>query len=208
MDDRVVITLFRHGLTESNKKGLYCGWTDIPLSEEGISGLGHQSGHYPDPDLLFSSDLHRCRQSSKLLFPNHEPILSKEWREIHFGDWEEKSYDMLKNDRSYQNWLDHFFHVSPPNGESFHEFSKRVDKGFERVRKALDIQRKHHAVIVTHGGPIKYVLTKYAPLAKDFWEWTVKPGEGVRLYWNKEQLRRGKRCISLQEVPLTVSGNG
>ena len=37
MDDALVVALFRHGITEENKRRAYLGWTDAPLSEDAVN---------------------------------------------------------------------------------------------------------------------------------------------------------------------------
>ena len=46
MDDTVAISLFRHGLTEANKRHAYLGWTDSPLCpiEKAKLGAGFKHG--------------------------------------------------------------------------------------------------------------------------------------------------------------------
>ena len=39
MDDAVVVALFRHGLTEENKRKAYIGWTDSPICEDAEGGF-------------------------------------------------------------------------------------------------------------------------------------------------------------------------
>ena len=42
-----MIYLIRHGKTEANARGLYCGSTDLPLSAEGrtqLEGLSYRVG--------------------------------------------------------------------------------------------------------------------------------------------------------------------
>ena len=36
MADSMVVALFRHGITEENKRHAYLGWTDAPLSEDAV----------------------------------------------------------------------------------------------------------------------------------------------------------------------------
>ncbi|MFP3471030.1 phosphoglycerate mutase family protein, partial [Micrococcus sp. SIMBA_144] len=69
MDERVVITLFRHGITEDNKRGAYIGWTNPSISED-----AEFADVTDDYDLIFTSDLDRCTQTTKRLFPHRKAI--------------------------------------------------------------------------------------------------------------------------------------
>ncbi|GAM12205.1 histidine phosphatase family protein [Mesobacillus selenatarsenatis] len=203
MDDTVVITLLRHGMTEKNNRQAYLGWTDSPLIPAQV---------FPEFPVcynrIYTSDLGRCRETAKTLFPQETPILMPEFRELNFGVWEGQTYEQLKDQPVYQKWLAEPFKVTPPNGESFAVFSHRVEEGWRKLtEEILDLGSKSSA-LVTHGGVIRYLLARYAAEKKDFWEWRIPYGHGYKLMWDIEALRRGERCISLQEEHLTANQNG
>ncbi|WP_079508841.1 histidine phosphatase family protein [Mesobacillus jeotgali] len=203
MDDIVAIALFRHGMTMENKRQAYLGWTDSPLVPGQV---------FPeileDFDRIYTSDLGRCRETAKVLFPNKTAEVVPELREMSFGEWEGKTYEQLKNDVIYQKWLDEPFRISPPNGESFFAFTQRVNKGWGEITGKMIEHRVKTSALVTHGGVIRYLLTAYSPEKRDFWEWSIPYGRGYQLTWSREGLRRGERCISLREVPLMENQNG
>jgi alpha-ribazole phosphatase len=203
MDDRVVIALFRHGLTVENKRKAYLGWNDSPLCPETKElSITRRYEYY------FSSDLQRCISTVQLLFPNTNPFLIEELREMHFGKWEGKTYDELKNDLFYQLWLSDPFHICPPKGESFHQFTKRVQAGWKRVIQEILSQSIQRCGVMTHGGVIRYLLSELAPEQKAFWSWQTPHDQGFELIFDKEALRRGERCTLLLEVPLTAKEHG
>jgi alpha-ribazole phosphatase len=203
VDDIVAIALFRHGMTLENKRKAYLGWTDSTLVPRQV--LTKIPGGF---DWIFTSDLGRCRETAKILFPNNEPEILPELREMNFGDWEGKTYEQLKDDIMYQNWLDEPFKVSPPNGESYSAFTLRVVKGWNEITKRILENRIPTAALVTHGGVIRYLLTRYATEERKFWDWNIPYGQGYQLTWSREGLRRGERCISLQEVPSMENQDG
>ena len=67
------IFLFRHGKTEANEKHLYCGKTDLPLSEKGRTELLEKKEFCVYPDIsrckVFTSGLLRTTQSLGILYP-------------------------------------------------------------------------------------------------------------------------------------------
>ncbi|MDQ7861466.1 phosphoglycerate mutase family protein [Peribacillus frigoritolerans] len=73
MADIVAITLLRHGLTVANERKVYLGWTDSPLSTEGEKEILDLRGSYPQYEKIFSSDLSRCVETARLLFPHAVP---------------------------------------------------------------------------------------------------------------------------------------
>ncbi len=201
MDDTVVIALFRHGLTEANKRQAYLGWTDSPLCQK----VERVSEKY---DYHFSSDLGRCIETANRMFPNDKAHRMEELREMNFGGWEGKTYKELENDSNYRLWLSDPFSKKPPAGESFEEFSERVDFGWNKVIDIMINLSLNKTAIVTHGGVIRAILTKWAPMKKGFWEWDVPHGKGYELIWNRDGLRRGERCTLLREAPLMANLNG
>lgn len=203
MDDFVVITLFRHGLTEENKKHAYLGWTNSPLCREGLEELRkfcYKSIRY---DLVISSDLVRALQTANVMFPNRQVDTMFEFREMNFGIFEGKTYEQLKINSNYLEWLDNAFTVKPPQGESFLEFTRRIDTGWQKIIKRMGEDPKS-IVMITHGGVIRYLLTRFAPEKREFWDWQVPHGKGYQLVWEEsEDFRRGEKCTLLQVVPLT-----
>ncbi len=205
MDDTVAIALFRHGLTEANKSRAYLGWTDSPLCSVQKEKMAAISPGYAK---VYTSDLGRCMETAVILFPNSSIEACPEWREMHFGEWEGRTYEELKDEPAYQKWLEDPFSGGPPRGESFAEFTARVDKGWKALTGQLLRETSSKAAAVTHGGVIRYLLGKYAPERKEFWEWQIPFGGGYEFRWTREMLRRGERCILLREAPLTGNPDG
>ncbi len=203
MDDTVVVALFRHGLTEENKRKAYLGWNDSPLCPE--SKKISTSTRY---NLYFSSDLPRCITTATILFPDKELNLLYHLREMNFGKWEGKTYGDLKEVPLYQRWLSDPISFSPPEGESFLEFTRRVSMGWEKITEEILSQNIQRCAIITHGGVIRYLLSECAPEHRDFWTWQVPHHLGYELVFDKEALRRRDRCTLLREVPLTAKELG
>ncbi|MDR7235635.1 histidine phosphatase family protein [Neobacillus drentensis] len=203
MDDRVVIALFRHGVTEENKRKAYLGWNDSPLCPESKTIL--ISKIY---QRYFSSDLQRCIRTTETLFPTTTPHLLKELREMNFGTWEGQTYEDLKENSLYRQWLGDPFSHFPPEGESFHEFSTRVDTGWSKITDEVLKSNLQSCAVITHGGVIRYFLSKYAPCPKEFWAWQATHDQGYEMIFDRESLRRGRRCTLLSVVPLTANEHG
>ncbi|WP_245831761.1 histidine phosphatase family protein [Oceanobacillus senegalensis] len=204
----MAITLFRHGITMGNKMKQYLGWNDSPLSEEAIQELLAYSLDQKPYDLFLSSDLQRCLTTFSLLFPEEHPITLTELREMDFGIFAGKTYEELKESKAYQSWLNQIKQVKPPGGESYALFTTRVQKGWDKVRDIIIDNGATNPFIVTHGGVIRYLLSRYGPVEKSFWEWNIPHGTGIVLLFNQDQLRRGERCTLLREVLLTENEDG
>ncbi|PPA69661.1 histidine phosphatase family protein [Jeotgalibacillus proteolyticus] len=205
----VVLSLYRHGVTRENQEKIYIGWTDVPVAEEGIDLLMKTKANRPEAERVISSDLKRCVQSADYLFPEEKKIYHKGLREIHFGDWEGKKADELSKRKDFATWLEDPENMRPENGESFEEFSTRIQESWEMIREWCFQDGVKKIAIVSHGGPIRQLLTLLAPAEKPFWEWKPLHGQGITLYWqDAEAFRRGERCTSLSAVPIMEKENG
>ncbi|MED4906065.1 histidine phosphatase family protein [Parageobacillus thermoglucosidasius] len=211
MADSLAITLIRHGMTPENQARRYIGHTDVPLAEQEKTRLLQADLPLFKPvDLLVSSDLLRCKQTRELLFRNYGggKYEMVQWREMHFGDWEGKTFLELKEIKEYRQWLSSPLAVAPPNGESYQAFCQRVEEALEQTVLLAEQANAEHVAVVTHGGPIRCILERYAPQERPFWEWTVPFGGGFTLQSTLERWKEKKRCISLSEVLFKESENG
>lgn len=190
------LTLIRHLPTKGNREKQYIGWTDeliLPVKNQKIS-LNYQ------PETVYGSDLKRCRESAKQYFPTANYVEDLRFRETNFGDWEGKTYKMLKEIKTYRDWIDDPFRHHPPNGETVQQVEQRVVAALYDLPKTANCQ-----TIVTHGGPIRIVLTKYDPNDGAFWSWRIPHHSIWQLEWaSRQDFEEGKRCVSISEVPITA----
>jgi alpha-ribazole phosphatase len=218
MDGCVAVGLYRHAVTEENLGKKYIGWHDPPLMETEHMRLAAKAPCYPKYDLIYTSDLQRCRETAAAIFPDTQVIESPLLREIHFGYWETKTYEELKDDYVYRKWLND--QSKPiPGGESLHEFKERLDQfwtGLLGDSHSPEIVEKYErqrnkcsrVALMTHGGVIRHFLSKWSSEPKSFWEWSIPFAKGYELRWSAEEWRRESTCSSLLEVPSTESPNG
>lgn len=208
MDDIVSITLFRHGITKENKEKRYIGWSDVPLDQEVCSQKLKQTLHFQK---VFSSDLQRSIQTAEQIVPS--ATIKEDWRlrELHFGSWEGKSYNDLKNERSYRNWINDPIMNKPPEGESFQQFEERILHCWDEIMELFLLKEMNNILVVSHGGPIRQYLTMFSPrdIKKQWWDWKIEHFSGYTLTWDRNNIRKeGSRCISSLVVPFTVKEPG
>lgn len=200
MESSVHLSIFlvRHGLTKWNVEQRYLGHTDLSLLEhkkKELIGLKSMvKGVYFDN--IYCSDLIRCRETLDFLIPHAKTHIDARIRELDFGDWEGKTYFQLKNDEAYSKWLDNWYNLAPPNGESGEQFSNRIDSFMSDL---FNLSEQGNVLIVSHGGVIRYFLSKIIQ-EKTFWEWKIKHGKAIRilLTWKKGEWI----CSSWSEVPM------
>lgn len=183
-ENQITLVMIRHGATKSNQQHRYLGRTEEVLSDEGkIELLNYKQLYcYPTIQHLFSSPMKRCIETAGILFPNLQPIIIPEWKEMDFGAFEGKNYMELKNDKRYQAWIDSNGTLPFPDGESREDYILRCARGFEHMTKEINAitkqnksQEKTIATIV-HGGTIMALLSKY--YGGDYFDYQVANGKG------------------------------
>lgn len=172
----MTIILIRHGETEANKKKLYCGKTDLPLSDAGRAELTRKK--MPKHCRFISSGMRRANETLELLFGNVSYEHSPDLQEMDFGKFEMHSYEELKDDPVYIAWClgDNERNIAP-DGESGEQMSRRVLAAFERI-----VAEGQDAVIVTHGGCIAAIMAHLFPGEKKTrYQWQCPCGSGYSL---------------------------
>ena len=180
------IHLIRHGSTIANEKKLYCGQTDLPLSEKGIGEINayKEMGIYPKcPGLYFTSSLTRTKQTLGLIYGPMAYESLPELAEFNFGQFEMKSYEELKEQPDYQAWAyDDSGLIACPGGEYKQQFTKRILEGFDLlVERTLQNKASDETLLVSHGGVIVGIMEYLFPNIHHFYEWQPVPGRGYTL---------------------------
>ncbi len=173
--------LIRHGMTQGNKRRAYIGGgTDEPLCAEGIEQL--QKRNYPKADMVFTSPMRRCIMTAERIYPDQEPVLCEDLKEMDFGDFEGKNYEELKNESAYIRWMERAGEGAFPNGESKRDFILRTQNAFraclEEVRQRKGINA---AAFVVHGGTIMAIMEQYGTPKGDYYRWQIKNGDLIEL---------------------------
>ena len=194
------IYLFRHGITEGNKRRLYYGSSDIPLIEEGIEAIKtrREAGIYPDLSgfEVITTDLKRTEQTLFEMYGREVPhLIDPRMREFSFGDFEMKSYEQLKDREDYQAWItgDNWRNVCP-NGES-------GEIMLESSLVAMEDYIGKDCIIVCHGGVIAGLMLTWFPgdeTAEHFYAWQPKPSEGYRIDFDDELKPVSYKKIALE----------
>ena len=180
------IHIIRHGKTAANEKRLYCGHTDLPLSEGGIAQFATR-GYPQNIDLFFTSGLLRTVQTIECIYGPVPMQAITELAEFNFGQFEMKSYEDLKDRSDYQAWItDETGLVPCPGGECKQEFMRRVLAGYDML---LEKSKQTRAVLLaTHGGVIACLMEHLFPGRRNFYEWQPPPGGGYTLSYSKGKL--------------------
>ena len=170
----MTIYLIRHGKTAANEQHLYCGSSDLALSptgREALKNLSYEVGKFR----YVTSGMLRTEQTLKALFGDVPHRIEPDFREIDFGIFEMKSYEMLKDDPAYQAWLSGDNQANtPPGGESGNAMTERVLTAFRSLSE--------DTVVITHGGVIAAIMESVFPQeGKNRYQWQPEPGHGYKI---------------------------
>lgn len=168
------IYLIRHGRTFANDNWLYCGSTDLPLSETGREAL--QQLHYEISGGRFlTSGMRRTNETLKILFGDVPYEEDARFREVDFGIFEMQSYHAIKDTPEFQTWVsgDNEANV-PPGGESGLQMKQRVLEAFSEL--------PDQTVLICHGGVIATIMAHLFPEEnRSRYDWQPGNGKGYCL---------------------------
>ncbi|NPD14182.1 histidine phosphatase family protein [Xinfangfangia sp. D13-10-4-6] len=139
--------LVRHGPTHANSM---VGWSDIPADLSDHAQIARLNAALPDVPVI-SSDLCRAVATADCLRPRprlpHDPDL----REIHFGEWELKTW--AEAQETHPEAIRAFWEAPgpamAPGGECWDQLTDRVNAALLRLTGTAD-----ELIIVAHFGAI------------------------------------------------------
>lgn len=167
------LTLVRHGQTAMNRPGIYYGHMDSPMDEEGILQVRQLAQRLSgDPEAVYASDLVRCIETSRLLWPDQQPIAMPALREISFGKWEGLHYTQAQ--RLFpEGWQRFCEGGAPDGGEDAQTFYDRVTSGLQEILKRHETGQ---IAIVTHHGCIRVMLAYLLGMgSRQVWRFKLPP---------------------------------
>ncbi len=149
------VYLLRHGETQFNADGnRYCGRTDIPLTDKGLSQAKAVSEQLKGKkiDAVYSSPLKRANDTAKIASGSELVTVDERIIELDFGNWEGKRREefVAENPESWDKWSS-----DPTNtpaggtGESAAQVVTRVDAFFSEM---LTKHKNQTIIVVGHNG--------------------------------------------------------
>lgn len=145
----IELTLVRHGATEWSTEGRLTGWTDLPLSRDGVSQARALRQRFCQDrfDHVWTSDLLRARQTAAIALPGvarADPRI----RELNFGCWEGLRFAELPI--KAQGAMIDFDSFRALGGET-------TDQLISRVREFLSDLPPGRHFVATHGGVMRAI---------------------------------------------------
>ncbi len=167
--------IVRHGESQANMERRYSGWTETPLSSEGLRQAEKAGFFLADfkPDMLYCSDLQRARDTAGAIGQvcSLQPIETPLLREIHFGQWEGKTFNEIDTEypSEVKKWLEDPITNAPPGGETVADVNNRMLSFIESMK--LENKSAARIVAVSHGGSIRALLhSVFNYDSNSFWE--------------------------------------
>ncbi|MDD5016657.1 MAG: histidine phosphatase family protein, partial [Eubacteriales bacterium] len=145
------LILMRHGQTDANSRGIYCGSTDMPLTDAGRKGVADTARHLPKFNHVFSSDMQRARQTADIVAPNAAIEYLPALRETDFGDFEGLTANEIQTRMpgAWQSFVSDHSNFTFPNGDNVTAYAKSAAGTAKRIAATHDDES---VLIVTHKG--------------------------------------------------------
>lgn len=163
------LLLIRHGQTEWNLQGRYCGFLDIDLNGQGIIQAERLAARLKGQEIhkIYCSDRKRAIQTAEIIFKGREFEKAADLREINFGIFEGLTYNeiMGKHPEIYKKWYKDPLTASIPQGENLSDFKTRVINNFKSI---VNFNPHKTVAVVSHGGVISIFINDILQ-TEDFW---------------------------------------
>lgn len=147
------IYLVRH-TTPLVEKGICYGQADLDVTASFIQEAVFIKQQIPAGAYTFySSPLQRCSKLANYLAGNTPVTYHNDLKELNCGLWELQRWDDIPR-HEIDPWMNDFVNVPTPGGESYTTLFNRTTQCFNAIAA-----QQQPAVIVTHGGVIRSILS-------------------------------------------------
>lgn len=167
--------LVRHGKSEWNKLGLWTGWTDVDLAEEGKEEALRLGQLLKEENIhkVYTSELKRTHQTFEHLRQGsghhhlaHTPhkALNERHYGIHTGKnkWQVKEEVGEEEFQKIRRGWDH--HI--PEGENLKDVHARLIPYYEEnIRK--DLQKGENVLVISHGNTLRALVKHLEDLSEE-----------------------------------------
>jgi broad specificity phosphatase PhoE len=201
------LLLLRHGETAWNRERRYQGWTDTPLSPEGLVQAEAAARELKEHALaaVYASPLRRARDTAAAIAAPHglEVETDPAFKELGFGRWEGLTLDEVRarDTAVYEGWVKTPHVFSPPEGETLVQARERVLAGLERLRAG---HPDDVVCLVAHGIPVRILILEALGLGLErIWSLHSAPTGISELEFRDDwtALHRMNTLVHLDTVP-------
>jgi broad specificity phosphatase PhoE len=174
--------LVRHG--ETRLTGTFCGSTNPPLTQRGITQGSTVAQHlrkFPI-DVCYSSPLLRAKQMAQIATERLAiPLITNPLlKEVHFGAWEGLRFTDIEKKwpKLAKRWAHNPLTARIPCAEPHASLRKRIKRFLESLRKQFP---NPHVLIVAHGGPLSAIVLELLGRPDKEFANHIQPPGSVRL---------------------------
>ncbi len=141
--------------------GICYGQSDIGLAESALEVANRLKALLPDAYTVYASPLIRARLLAEAL---GTPTLDERLKEIHFGEWEGRSFASIGS--AIDDWAADPLGFRAPGGESAREMTARVLHWLSDLQLSAPTDA---VVVVAHGGPLRAIAGHLLGLPPERW---------------------------------------
>ena len=171
--NKTKIYLIRHGESVGNLHRICLGHTDLDLTELGMKQAEKTAEALSDVKFtaVYASDLVRAIHTAEphARLRGLEIATDDRFRELYFGNWENASVLMLKeqfHDEFTIGWRQNFGTFTAPNGESVVAMAKRMLEG---LKNAAERNLGENILVTSHAAAIRALWGKISGYTPDQW---------------------------------------
>jgi probable phosphoglycerate mutase len=192
------IYLIRHGETESNRKGIFRGRLDIPLSQVGKEQAKDLQCYFEriPIDAVYTSPLQRAVETAETVFPQHTLIKEELLNNLDLGDWSgrEKKVIEAQFPQQWEAWIKSPESITFPGGERLDDVLKRSKMFFKKVIA----DEAETIAVISHRSVVKVLIAAALGLEKNYyWKFHLDNASVSQLYYDHE---RGFTLVKLNET--------
>ena len=118
-------------------------------------------------DKIYSSPIERTLETAEIIAKHLNLRVENDngLIEVDFGEWTGKRFEELKNDKKWDLFNTYRSGTRIPGGETMQEIQLRIVQTIEKIRKE---NNEKNIIIVSHGDPLRGLITYYLGIPLDF----------------------------------------
>lgn len=192
------IYLIRHGETESNRKGIFRGRLDIPLSQNGKEQAEDLKRYFENipVNIVYTSPLQRAVETAETVFPGHTPLKEKWLNNLDLGEWSgmEKSLVKERFPEMWENWVKRPESIRFPGGERLDDVHQRSRLFFEKMIAG----EPETIAAVSHRSVVKVMIAAAVGVERNYyWRFHLDNASVSLLHYEQE---RGFTLVKLNDT--------
>ena len=178
------IYLIRHGETESNRKGIFRGRLNIPLSQRGKEQAAELRGYFENipVEVVYTSPLQRAVETAEAAFPGHTPIKDQLLDNLDLGEWSGMDKGLVRErfPGQWDIWVKRPESITFPGGECLADVYKRSELFFRKIIA----EEAETIAAVSHRSVVKVMLAAAIGLEKDYyWKFHLDNASVSQVYY-------------------------